>query len=251
VVPENKLKRFSFSEKNKNKPVLGFWDGWIWTDEMSIKVGSHYGLVTVIRRKEEEYYTDYIDLERQGEVTIMFWAAICYGIAPSECPFFVWEVETKEEKEKAQAEINSWNEEIDQHNAEIYQKLKEKNQSLPKGERHRGRLSNQYRVQKKRRSDNRKGGIDWYRYKTKVLDPLLYPFYDKLTESHRLGERGAIHLMEDGAGPHRASFLNFFRHERGINKVDWPPCKFLFITLILIINVFIITGISTSVNNQL
>jgi hypothetical protein len=205
---------------------------------MSLKVGSHYGLVTVIRKKEEEYDADCIDLERQGEVTIMFWAAISYGISPSECPFFIWEVETKEEKEAAQQENDGWNKEIDQHNAKFAQKLKDENHSLPKGEYRRGRLPNPNRVRKKTRNPNRKGGIDWYRYKKNVLDPLLYPFYDKLMESYRWGERGLICLMEDGAGPHRSKSLNSFRHERGINKVDWPPCKYFFFFLLFFYKIY-------------
>lgn len=105
LVPENKKKRLKFAEENDNKPIKGFWDGWIWTDEMSLRVGAHYGPDTVIRNGDEEYIDDCLTEERQGEVTIMFWALIIYGVPCAECPYYVWTVETKEEKAEAEAQM--------------------------------------------------------------------------------------------------------------------------------------------------
>jgi transposase len=231
IVPENQEKRLRFSRKHDNQEVVGFWDGWIWTDEMSRKVGKHYGLDLVIRNPEEEYHEDCLTEERQGDVTIMFWAAIIYGIPCAECPYHVWTIETEAEKEEAKEQIAEWNTKIDRLNAETYEKLKTINRELPKGQRRRGRLPNPDRIRKKSRSTRRKGGIDCYRYQKEICEPLLYPFYDKMKASHARGERGPVVLMEDGAGPHRCESLNSFRHQRGINKIDWPACKFLSLLL--------------------
>jgi len=55
----------------------------------------------------------------------------------------------------------------------------------------------EFKEPKNRRSKNRKGGIDWFRYREQVLKPLLYPFYDRIKH-----DRANIQLMEDGASPH-------------------------------------------------
>lgn len=221
ILPENKEKRLEFSQERIYKPIQNYWDGWLWTDEMSLHIGDHYGPATVIQNDKEEYHTDWIDEEWPGETTIMFWAVIIYGLPYAECPYYIWEIETKEEKEAAQVQIDEWNKDIKQINTETYKKLKAANQVLPQGQRKCGRLPNPDWVKIKRRGKKLKGGIDWFRYKKHVLDLLLYPFYDHMMESYQKGERGKIVHMKDGAGSYWAESLNSFCHERGINKVDW------------------------------
>ena len=97
----NQKKRYIFSTEYKDRPLIGFWDGWIFTDEMYFVVGSHYGPERVIRNKDEEYHPDCVDRERPGDVRLMFWGAIAYNIPCLECPFYIWEEETPDEKAKA------------------------------------------------------------------------------------------------------------------------------------------------------
>ena len=224
----NQVKRLEFSMDKREKPVQGYWDGWIFTDEMHFVVGSHYGPERIIRNKEEEYHQDCVDLERPGEVRIMFWGAIIYGVACKNCPFYIWEEESKEEKEAAVevlAEENTSAEEaVKELRQNWYEKEMARRRSLPKGKRPKGKpaLPFELKVRKKKRGKNMKGGIDWFRYRENVCKPLLYPFYDEMLESWKRGERGKITLVEDGAGPHRAQAINSYHHEKGINKVDWP-----------------------------
>ena len=39
----NTQKRLAFALARVSKLIEGYWDGWIWTDEMSLIVGTHYG----------------------------------------------------------------------------------------------------------------------------------------------------------------------------------------------------------------
>ncbi|KAG0127661.1 hypothetical protein HOY82DRAFT_613207 [Tuber indicum] len=55
-----------------------------------------YGLM-----RYEEYHPDCVDLERPGDLRLMFWEAITYGIACKDSPVFNWEEETEEEREAA------------------------------------------------------------------------------------------------------------------------------------------------------
>ena len=227
----NTQKRLAFALARVSKPIEGYWDGWIWTDEMSLIVGTHYGPERVLRRADEEYHPDCLNLKRPGETTVMFWGAIIYGIPPSECPFFIWEKETEEEKVEAEAILKEENKEIEKRNEMGREEMERRiaageyyppNWVNPDGSKKRGRKPDPFREfkeAKKRRSKNRKGGIDWFRYREQVLKPLLYPFYDRIKQ-----ERPYVQLMEDGASPHRAKALNDFRHSRQINKVDWPSC---------------------------
>ena len=223
-------KRLAFALSRASKPIEGYWDGWIWTDEMSLIVGTHYGPERVLRKAEEEYHPDCLNLKRPGETTVMFWGAIIHGIPPCDCPFFIWEKETEEEKTEAEAILEEENKEIAGRNERGREELERMiaageycppNWVNADGSKKRGRKPDPFREfkeSKKRRSKNRKGGIDWFRYREQVLKPLLYPFYDTRKRDHPY-----IDLMEDGASPHRAKALNDFRHSRQINKVDWPP----------------------------
>ena len=65
---------------------------------MSLLVGKHYGPERVIRKADEKYHPDCMNRKRQGEVKIMVWGAIIYGVPPADCPFYIWEEETEEEK---------------------------------------------------------------------------------------------------------------------------------------------------------
>lgn len=56
-----------------------------------------------------------------------------------------------------------------------------------------------------------KGGIDWYRYRKKVLEPLFIPF----CKEHNLI------LQQDGASPH-IHHLNKDLVEREVETLNWP-----------------------------
>ena len=67
----NTEKRLAFALARVSKPIEGYWDGWICTDEMSLIVGTHYGPERVLRRADEEYHPDCLNLKCPGETTVM------------------------------------------------------------------------------------------------------------------------------------------------------------------------------------
>ena len=106
----------AFALAHVSKLIETYWNSWIWTDEMSLIVGTHYGPETVLRRADEKYHSDCINLKRPGKTTIMFWGAIIYGILPSEYPFFIWEKKTGEEKVESEGILKKGKKEIEGRN---------------------------------------------------------------------------------------------------------------------------------------
>ena len=72
------------------------------TDEMSIEVGGAFGKPFVWRDKTEKWHSDCVGAMKKHGPTVMCWGMIGYGWKG---PFYVWEVETDEEKMEAEAEI--------------------------------------------------------------------------------------------------------------------------------------------------
>lgn len=69
---------------------------------------------------------------------------------------------------------------------------------------------------------SKKGGIDWYLYREKILKELLYPYYEKVKKHHPDQE---VFLVEDNAGGHSkaANLMEAFRKQHGILKAPHPP----------------------------
>ena len=87
------------------------------TDEMSIEIGGTFGKSFVWRDKTERWHQDCVGTMKKQGPTVMCWGMIGYGWKG---PFYVWEVETDEEKKEAEAEIA-------RINAEMVAKADEKN----------------------------------------------------------------------------------------------------------------------------
>jgi hypothetical protein len=60
-----------------------------------------------------------------------------------------------------------------------------------------------------------KGGIDWVRYRFKVLKSRFIPFMRKLGPGHI--------AQEDNAGPHASKWNRLFWAESGIETLSWAP----------------------------
>ena len=82
------------------------WADIAFTDEMSIEVGGTYGVNLIWREKGEKWHTDCIGQKKKKCATVMCWGMIGYGWKG---PFYVWDIETEEEKKKAMQEINELN----------------------------------------------------------------------------------------------------------------------------------------------
>jgi hypothetical protein len=62
-----------------------------------------------------------------------------------------------------------------------------------------------------------RGGIDWYRYETRVLRPLLFPFAQRM-KAIRLNTV----VQEDGAPSHIAKENKWIWVDFGITRLIWP-----------------------------
>ncbi|KAF8241243.1 hypothetical protein K440DRAFT_574087, partial [Wilcoxina mikolae CBS 423.85] len=95
-------------EERKKYQVDKEWANYGFTDEMSIEVGGIHGVCIVWRTKDERWEDDCVGaMKKQGP------AAMCWGMIGwnYKGPFYVWDPETKEEREHAHNEITQLNKE--------------------------------------------------------------------------------------------------------------------------------------------
>ena len=71
----------------------------------------------------------------------------------------------------------------------------------------------------KTRKVDRRGGIDWYIYRERILTPLLYPFTSRALKE--FPERDIV-IMEDNAPAHVHHYHNIPRERLGFRKLIWP-----------------------------
>ena len=69
------------------------------------------------------------------------------------------------------------------------------------------------------RKIDRRGGIDWFIYRERILSPLLYPFTQEAIEE--FPDRNII-IMEDNAPAHIHHYHNIPRDRLGYQKLVWP-----------------------------
>lgn len=76
-----------------------------------------------------------------------------------------------------------------------------------------------YVVELKVRNKNSCGGIDWFIYRERILNPLLFSFlFDKQ------GIRPGLVYMEDGAPSHKHHCYDLLQYQLGLHKLVWPEC---------------------------
>jgi transposase len=67
------------------------------------------------------------------------------------------------------------------------------------------------------RDSKRKGGIDWYIYRERILKPLLFPLALSIKET-----RPNVVIMEDNAPSHKHHYQAEFRRRFDLDKLEWP-----------------------------
>lgn len=85
----------------------GCWANHGFTDEMSIEVGGFFGINLIWRDKTEKWHDDCVGARKKQGATVMCWGMVGWGWKG---PFYVWEAETKEEREEAEKMIKEINE---------------------------------------------------------------------------------------------------------------------------------------------
>jgi transposase len=175
--------------------TLEDWKNVIWTDETSVILLHRRGSYRVWRTKDEAFLRSCIRERWKGASEFMFWGSFSYD---KKGPCHCWLPETAIESKAAEIAIEALNKELEPLLKEQWElsngmrRLELRN--LP------GRKP-QWRFNEKNgklsRSKNRKGGIDWYAYQTKVLIPLLLPFAQECAV-----DRPGTIVQEDKAPSH-------------------------------------------------
>jgi len=71
--------------------------------------------------------------------------------------------------------------------------------------------------ERKERGKDRRGGIDWFIYRERILNPLLYPFINSVQPA-----RPGVVIMEDNAPAHIHHYHDHPRQRLGFRKLEWP-----------------------------
>lgn len=193
--------------------TLEDWKRVIWSDETAVVLLHRRGGYRIWRTKDERFARSAIRERWKGYSEFMFWGCFSYD---KKGPCHCWLPETKQEKEQAEKVIEKLNEELEpilRDEWELATKL--------------GRLSlvtrsgrkPQWRWNKKNGKLGRegKGGIDWYRYQTKILLPKLFPFA-KECEKARPGT-----IVQEDKAPSHAHYIQgrvYDLHQ--VKRLLWP-----------------------------
>lgn len=71
--------------------------------------------------------------------------------------------------------------------------------------------------EKKERGKDRRGGIDWFIYRERILNPLLYPFINSVQPA-----RPGVVIMKDNAPAHIHHYHVHPRQQLGFWNLEWP-----------------------------
>ena len=174
--------------------TLEDWKNVIWSDETSIILLHRRGGYRVWRTKEEVYVRSCIRERWKGASEFMFWGCFTYD---KKGPYHCWGPETAAEKKAADEAIVKLNETLEPEMREAWE--------LENGMRRLKLRSNrgpQPRFRWNKQSGmlargNKKGGIDWWSYRSKILIPKLFPFAEECRAS-----RPKTIVQEDKAPAH-------------------------------------------------
>jgi hypothetical protein len=145
----------------------------------------------------------------------MFWGCFLYD---HKGPCHIWQRETAEKKQRAQAILDGWNELLEPEHRQRWEDARLL-LHLSRGRRQRGRPA-QWRFTKangKLVHEAKRGGIDWFRYLFQVVVPKIFPFAERCKET-----RPDTVVQEDRAGPHAHSMQGVFYDVFQIQRLLWP-----------------------------
>jgi hypothetical protein len=142
----------------------------------------------------------------------MFWGAFSYD---KKGPCHCWLPETAQEKKEAEEYMAKWNSEAEANLKNLWE-LETRLKRL--GLRSKGGRKPEWKFTKKTGKLVRdgKGGIDWYRYQSKILLPKLFPFYQELKK-----ERPNAIVQEDKAPSHNHWVQQQVYSSSGVQRLPW------------------------------
>jgi transposase len=232
---DNKQIRLVYCKEREHWETNKEWANCGFTDEMAIEVGGTFGVCLVWRDQSEQWHDDCVGAKKKQGPSVMCWGFIMWNYKG---PFYVWDPETKEEREAAAIEIPKLNaeyaEEEKRLNAgwkatEEWKALREREleeareiraAAKAKGEKA-SKTTQTWHNKKHKIAKVKHGkgkGIDSWRYVQNVCRPVLWPECKRLA-----AENPNFILMEAGAAAHGSGYTTQERVREGVRKMDWPP----------------------------
>ena len=203
--------RLEWAKTYKNWTIED-WKNVIWTDETSVILGHRRGAMRVWRRPYERFDKTVVRPRWKGASELMFWGSFTYD-QKGPCHCFLPEI--VKEKQAAERHLKALNKAVE---PELRANWELETAMNRLGLRNRPGRKPKWKFTKKNGFLVRegKGGIDWYRYREKILLPLLFPFARRCME-----QRPQTVVMEDGAPAHRHAAQDALYHLHEISRLLW------------------------------
>jgi transposase len=193
--------------------TLEDWKNVIWTDETSVILLHRRGSYRIWRTKEERFVRSCIRERWKGSSEFMFWGSFSYD---QKGPCHCWLPETAAEKREADATIEQMNRELEpifKESWELSTGVRRLNLRQLPGTKPVWRWNSQ---NGKLSRSKAKGGIDWYRYQTKILIPKLLPFAKECAT-----KRPNTIVQEDKAPAHNHHIQQRIYDLYGVQRLLW------------------------------
>jgi len=144
----------------------------------------------------------------------IFWGSFSYD---RKGPCYIWRPKTANEKKESKLELKTINKAIEPELREAWE-LTTGLQRL--GLRNKPGRKPSFRMNKENGAferNSKKGGIDWYRYLTKILLPILIPFAIKC----QINCPDTL-IQEDKAPAHSLKHQQIYFNAAGLQRLLWP-----------------------------
>ena len=198
--------------REHEKWTLEDWKNVVWTDETSVILLHRRGGYKIWRKSDEACKKSCIRERWKGYSEFMFWGCFTYE---KKGPCHIWQPETKQEKERAERDLEEWNKELEPIMKEQWEL---ENGMRRLGLRNKPGKKPQWRWTQKNGKLVRKpgDGIDWYRYQSRVLLPKLIPFAQEC-----LLERPQTIVQEDKAPAHAHHYQQKVYDIAHVQRMIW------------------------------
>ncbi|KAA8897628.1 hypothetical protein FN846DRAFT_992268 [Sphaerosporella brunnea] len=218
--PENKVQRLVYCQERKDWRPDKEWAQYGFTDEVSIEIGSTFGISRVWRSKDENHEEDCRGATKKNKATVVVWVSTLHLEKPSERKHASrLRSSTKKLKSKKRGSTQSGKKTKNGDNSAnrnfVSPAAEETNTKAPattqsfRGKKHKLKCSNN-------KGDGK--GIDSWRYIKYACRPILWPVCKELATTDP-----EFILTKDNAPGHNCWYTNAERQKAGIRKVNRPP----------------------------
>jgi hypothetical protein len=195
--------------------TLEDWKNVIFSDETSVQLGGIRGRRRVWRKNNEAYHHHVTVRRWKGFSEFIWWSCFSYD---EKGPYHIWTEETPAEKAACKKDLkarNSARYSSDLAKWELEDAMRRihitRNQPGARAQFKHTEATGAYVLK------DGKGGINWYRYQKKILEPLLLPFAKKCLE-----KRPGTIVQEDKAPAHASRYQQEIFDIWEIQRLLWP-----------------------------